>query len=134
MSSLTTAQKLVIVVIAWLLLSGGSVGSSAPFKTNIFRVVILHDSAKVGSVPAWVNGADESAVRGWVEKHGGEFRLLDPSNDDRTKLSDVWKEAIAVKHESLPWIAGATQRRGISEALPDKREDALNHLAPLGGS
>ncbi len=117
-----------------LLGGGGIVGGAAPFPAEKLSVVVLHDSSKVGSVPVWVDGADVSAVRGWVESVGGEFRLLDPDNKDNEHLADKWKAAAAVPHASLPWMAGATPRRGISEALPVKREDALSHLAPLGGS
>jgi hypothetical protein len=115
--------------IGWLL----PIASPAPFKADKLTVVVLHDSAHVGEVPAWVDGADESAVRGWTEKQGGEFRLLD-KNSKPDLLGDKWKAALAAPHGETPWIMAATPRRGISEHLPGKREDALAHLAPLGGS
>ncbi len=128
----------VALLILFVMVSGGGgiIGEAASFTSDDKpAVVVLNDSTAVGSVPNWVNGTDVTAIRGYVESKGGEFRLLDPDKQaaDVASLGEKWKQAIAVKHASLPWIAGAYKGRGFSEALPVKREDAFSHLSKIGG-
>jgi len=129
--NLTTTQKLVVLAIAWLLLSGGSIGGgTAPFKTDVLSVLVIEESTpgENANAPAWINSTKAGGIRDYVENtRKGKFRLIDQHNP--TDLaSQEWKDAMAVKRDSVPWIVAAGPKSGFSKALPATAAETLKLL------
>ena len=130
MQNLTTTQKLLILALAWFVLSGGSIGGVAPpFKTDTLSVLVVEETDEA----TLKSEAAIDAVKDAVTQAKGRYRRLDKDQTDLSK-DDLWvQDAWKAKGETVPWVVGATPRSGVSKALPvDSREAAVGTLAPLG--
>ncbi len=129
MSNLSTTQKLVLLIVAYVLLGGGVGGGAVPFKTDTLSVLVVEETDQATTQTE----SAIDAVRDGVDTAKGRFRRLDKDQKDLSKdeqwVQDAWK----VKGETVPWVVGATPRKGVNKALPTaSREEAVGTLSPLG--
>jgi len=130
--NLTTTQKLFVLALAWFVLNGGAIGiggDPAPFKTDVLSVLVVEET---DNATTQAESAID-AVKDAVEASKGRFRRLDKDQKDLSKddqwVQDAWK----VKGDSVPWVVGATARKGVNKALPTtSREEAAATLNGLG--
>ena len=127
--NLTAVHKALILLVVWLLLTGGAGGSAAPFKTDKLAGVVIHDANDAANLPKWTDATDAKSVRAWFAANGGEFRTLGQDADNEF-LGPQWKAALAVKRASLPWFVAATPKRGVSMPATDEAAvlSALNKM------
>ena len=122
---------LMVFGIGLLLLGGGSpLSPSAPFKTDKLAVMVVEESTPGdnSNAPVWVNSTKAGGVRDYVEKtRSGKFRLIDQNNPSDL-ASQEWKDALAVKRDSVPWIVAAGTRTGFSKPLPATAAETLKLL------
>lgn len=129
MQNLSTTQKLVILVIAWMVLGGGVGGGPVPFKTDTLSVLVVEET----SDSTTASEAAIGAVKDVVVAAKGRFRRLDKDQTDLSKDEQWTQDAWKVKGTEVPWVVGATSRKGVNKALPTAtREEAVGALAPLG--
>ena len=139
MSNLTTTQKLLILLAAWLLLSGGVGGSPAPFKADKLSVLMIEDSSAAGRAKLTSNqenilrGQEDGSVRKFVADHGGELQVLDPANKVDADSPWVALAMAAVNGKQPPWIVAASPRGGFSLPIgpADTSQAFAAKLSPL---
>ena len=107
----------------------------APIKVEGFHVLMVEETAKRGELPpsqAMIFTA--KAVRDFVREKGGDeaLRVLD-QNDDMSQDLPLWREAMALPRQSVPWIVISNGRTGYEGPLPptiDETLTLLNRFAP----
>lgn len=91
---------------------------TAPFPADGLHVLVVYESSKMNSLTpdqrAIIQGADVRAAlkAAAPERH----RFYDP-DADLTYAAPVWKAAMAVPRESVPWVAISNGRTGYSGPL-----------------
>lgn len=123
---------LILLGVGLLLLSGGGspFAPEAPFKTEVLAVLVVEESTPGDSfnAPVWVNSTKAGGIRDYVENtRKGKFRLLDQNNTSDF-ANQEWKDALAVKRDSVPWIVAAGPKTGFSKALPATAAETLKLL------
>jgi len=120
-----------LLILLILQFSGG--GSSAPFPADKLSVLVVESSEAQGKLPAAQGSALDSTLwRAYVEKQGGQWRVLDDQADITKELEWV-KAAMAVKRDSLPWLAVSDGKSGSTGALPQDLESIMLELKKTGG-
>lgn len=107
----------------------------APIPVPGFRVLVLYDS-RLG-VPQQTTA---KAVRDYAAAHcakgpdnkTAEYRVLD-AEANVSNMTEVWKNAIARKRTSLPWIVVSNGKQGYEGPLPPTTDDTLKLLKKYGG-
>lgn len=125
-----TLMLVLILALLFVFSGGGTIGKPPPFKTDKLTVLVVEESSPDQSeTPVWVNSTKDGGVRAYVEKRAGEesFRLIDQSNPSDLVLQK-WKDAFAVKRDSVPWIVAAGPKSGINQALPKTAEETIKLL------
>ncbi len=130
----------VVLLILAVVLSGPGAGvSAAPFKADKLSVLMTEDSSARGRAKLTSNqenilrGQDDASIRKFVMDHGGELRVIDPSNNVAADLPWVALAMTAAKTTTPPSIIAASPRGGFSLAIaPDaKAEDLTKKLASI---
>jgi len=122
---------LFIIIGAVLLLSigGGGGGTDvAPIKVDGYRVLIVEDVTKRGELTAdQLEALTSVEVMEYLDKtcvkNGqlAEWRLLD-YKADMSNESQLWKDAMQLKHDSLPWVFISNPPKGASSAVVSKTQ------------
>lgn len=136
MSELTTLQRLLLLFVLYLMFQGGG-GSSPPFKADRLSVLVIEESADRGQLSSGqldaILAVGPGSVRGYIEGHGGEYRVLDKDSEDDLKFSPQWvKDAFTLPRQGEPWMHAATPKTGFSMPLANA-DEVLSKLTPLGG-
>lgn len=104
------------------------IGAKPPFPADKLSVLVVEETAD--RTPTLESTYD--AIEAAVKAAGGNWRKLDKNQPEPT-LDEPWVQAAwKVKGPSTPWIAAATPRAGVNQALPANAADAIKLLSPLG--
>lgn len=127
MSSLSTGQKLLILFVAWVLLSGSIGGGAPPFKTEVGAVLVVEETGKhreyTESQLNAIQATDEKSIQALAKARGWQYFVLDVDDKDAFKNAAPWvTEAFKVERGELPWAVGATPESGFSAHLTSEDE------------
>lgn len=136
MSNLTTAQKLVIVAIAWLLLRGGAIGGDpSPIPEAGMRVLVTFPEATRDQLPAGQKALLQSpTLRDYLDancvKDG--WRIWKDDTDPKNE-SEVWQKLMGFAKGKGGWVVAGNGKRGVNQALPADEKALTGLLDPLRG-
>jgi hypothetical protein len=112
----------------------------APIIDKGLRVLIVRETKEMSSYPsaqvAAMNAREvvEYLNAKCVKVNGQpEHRVFDP-DQDVSRASKVWQDAMKIERKSLPWIIISDGEKGTSEPLPPNTEELLKLLKTYGGN
>jgi hypothetical protein len=109
----------------------------APIVEKGLRVLIVRETKDLTPQQAITINAQEvhDYLSAKCVKVNGqpEWRAFDP-NQDVSRASKVWQDAMKIERKSLPWVIISDGEKGASEPLPATVEDFLKLLKTYGGN
>ncbi len=140
MGNLTTFQKLVIVALAWLLLSGGAIGVKAPIPDPGFRALLTFNEPNRSAMTAGQKQIfDSTAIPAYLDAHCVKDKTNTPEwrlwSDATTPKDDqpIWQKLMAIARGKGQWVVVGDGRSGTSEAWPADEAAMLTLLQKHGG-
>lgn len=100
------------------------------------RVLILYESSDLSTYPpAQAELITSGVVRDYLDKvcakgpdgKTPEYRIWD-KDVDLTNVSDVWKEAVKMQRDGLPWLIVSNGKTGYSGPLPSTQSELMAKL------
>lgn len=116
----------------------------APFAAPGLAVLIVYESAELAKLSkGQLNTLYAKSVRDALRadcfkddgNRNGAWRLWDKDDDPKDE-SKMWRDAMKVKRESVPWVVISNGKTGFSGPLPDAPEKLIDLVAkykPKGG-
>lgn len=113
----------------------------APIPDAGFRVLMVYESSELNNIPAsQVEAMRAQSVRQYLDAKcvvgpdgkTKEWRIWD-KDVDATKADKLWRDALARKRDSLPWIIISDGKKGFEGPLPKTVDDMLKLLKSIGG-
>lgn len=115
MQNLTTTQKLLILALAWFLLSGGSVGGKPDLVTYVYE-------KDDGAVPAYV----ASALSKINEQGINANPVDDDTRDGDGQIPDQYKAAFeAASKDGTPLLVSTSKGKVLRKVKSPKTEDEV---------
>ncbi len=142
MSNLTTTQKLVVLAIAWLLLSGGGSigGDPSPIPDAGMRVLVTFPEATRDQLPAGQKALLQSpAFRDYLDKNcvkedaGAGWRIWNDDTDPKNE-SATWQKLMGIAKGKGAWVVAGNGKRGVNKPLPADEKSLTAILDPLRGN
>lgn len=104
----------------------------SPITEGGKRALIVYESSEKSKLPFDQQIAlDSGTLREWLGEHtdkgpdgAPEFRVWD-QDVDLSFVSDVWREAMTLERESLPWLIVSNGKTGYSGPLPGTEDEIL---------
>lgn len=111
----------------------GPVVPPAPVVADKLIVLVVEETGERHKLPAsQLSVLTSLAVREYVASKSGEMRIYDPQADLKNEAG-VWRDAMAVPRQSLPWLVVSNGKAGFSGPLPATVDDTLTLLRKYGG-
>lgn len=131
-------RAVLAIVVLLVLLSRGAgpvapPGPPAPIKADGLHVLIVEETAERGKLSAGQLAILTSVqIREYVASKSGEMRILD---DDAplANESELWRQAMGITRQSLPWLIASNGKAGYSGPLPVSVDETLTILRKYGG-
>lgn len=99
--------------------------SSAPFPTDVPRVLVIYESAEMAKLPAsQIDVISGPKLRGWCQDHGWEFKSWD-EEIPILQADEAWQRALNVERTDTPWMVFSNGQSGDSVPLPMSADDAI---------
>ena len=105
-------------------------------KLNVLVIEETDDRRNLAQTPAGYAKlvAMQSVVwRKYVDGKQGEFKHLDPDVSTSSGLAPKWRDAMARKRDSLPWVIVSNGKAGYEGPMPANLNDFMTLLKKYGG-
>ena len=127
----TTLNILCMFALLLIFSEGGwswSVLSKAPIDVDKFTVVIIEETEDRHQLPTGqLNAILSKNWKEYVEKEGGQWRVLD-QNTDVSNDKDWVKQSLELERGELPWLIISDSDDGYCGIVPGSAEKLLDKI------
>lgn len=104
------------------------VPSTAPFETDVPRVLAIYESGETHKLPAsQLDVLTGTSFRRWCDENGWEFKSWD-EEIPIVQADEAWRKALEVERTDTPWLVFSNGNSGDSIPLPANSDDAIEAL------
>lgn len=126
---------LLLIVCSWSLMGGGGGGLIPGRKIDGGYVLIVYEAEDVSKYPAGQSLILQSTeFREWLDgktsedADGNENSRIWDKDTETTYVADVWKQALALPRETLPWLVISDGSKGVFQGPLPESIDATKKL------